>query len=240
MVERKKKPTYTFIVLTCCPCSTLTWAADHVVLFFISCCTRGAVVFEILDSHGMGEGRADCTKSSHSSRLHTTLWKHISDIKKKQSLQFETRQAQKNWTLMSIHLSRGEISAKPPQDISVRMPLKDTLAVQGEKFCYGNAVFSLLIKLWLNAWGSHIFSLAMPQVDLKILESHLTANGLWDSVRTLCRLGKWLCFQLFFSLLSTSPVNLLFKNGPLTTETGVFNYFIIHHLSRTEVPQIFL
>lgn len=88
---KEKKPTYTFIVLTCCPCSTLIWAADHVVLFFISCCTRGAAVFEILGSHGMGEGRTDCTKSSHSSRLHATLWKHISDIKKKQSLQFETR-----------------------------------------------------------------------------------------------------------------------------------------------------
>lgn len=88
---KEKKPTYTFIVLTCYPCSTLIWAADHVVLFFISCCTRGAAVFEILGSHGMGEGRTDCTKSSHSSRLHATLWKHISDIKKKQSLQFETR-----------------------------------------------------------------------------------------------------------------------------------------------------
>ena len=41
----------------------------------------GAVIFEMLGSHGMGEGRADCTKSRYSSRLHTALWKPISDIK---------------------------------------------------------------------------------------------------------------------------------------------------------------
>lgn len=79
---KKNKSTYSFIVLTRCPCSTLTWPAEHVNIFFISCCTGGAAVVEILDSHGMGEGRADCTKSHHSSRLHATLWKHISDIKK--------------------------------------------------------------------------------------------------------------------------------------------------------------
>lgn len=41
----------------------------------------GAVIFEILGSCGMGEGRADCTKSQCSSRLHTSLWKPISGIK---------------------------------------------------------------------------------------------------------------------------------------------------------------
>lgn len=79
--RKEKKSTYTFIVLTCSPCSTLIWPADHVVLFFVSRCTGGTAVFEILGSHGMGEGRADCTKSLHSSRLHATLWKYISDIK---------------------------------------------------------------------------------------------------------------------------------------------------------------
>lgn len=58
------------------------------------------------------------------------------------------------------------------------MPSTDILVVQREKFCSGNAVFSLLIKLWLSAWGSHIFSFAMSKIDTKILESHLTANDL--------------------------------------------------------------
>lgn len=31
--------------------------------------------------------------------------------------------------------------------------------------------------------------------------------------------------------------SIVFKNGPLTTETGVFNYFIIDHVSRTQLPQ---
>lgn len=31
--------------------------------------------------------------------------------------------------------------------------------------------------------------------------------------------------------------SMVFKNGPLTTETGVLNYFIIDHVSRTQLPQ---
>lgn len=34
---------------------------------------------------------------------------------------------------MIIHLSRGDVLAKPPQDLSVRMALKDILVVQGER-----------------------------------------------------------------------------------------------------------
>lgn len=34
---------------------------------------------------------------------------------------------------MNIHLSRGNVSAKPLQNVSVQMSLKDILVVQGER-----------------------------------------------------------------------------------------------------------
>lgn len=33
--------------------------------------------------------------------------------------------------------------------------------------------------------------------------------------------------------------SILIKNGPLTTGTGVLNYFLIDYVSRIQVPQVF-
>lgn len=162
MVERKniKLFVHSFDLLPFLP-SLLTCRPDlsFFSLFLVALIgLEGAVVFEMLSSHVMGEGRANCSKNHHSSRLYTTLWKPISGIK---SSHFSWRPDRHrkmgawqiyNWAEVTswrsyrrMYLCRWH---RRYSDCSGR-----------KKFCYGNAVSKLPIKLWLSAWGSHNFFL---------------------------------------------------------------------------------
>lgn len=135
--KRKKKSTYICIALTCCPSPlffNLKTRSFFSLLLVALIGLGGAVVFEMLGSHGVGERRADCTNHQEPSLFQATrsiVKTHFRH--KKQLLLLETGQAQENWSLMNIHLSRRDISAKPLQNVSAWMALKDTLVVQGER-----------------------------------------------------------------------------------------------------------
>lgn len=75
---KEKKINIICIALTCCPFSPLFLTCRPDLSFFflllIALIDLGAaVVFEMLGSCGMGEGKADCTKSRHSSRLEASF-----------------------------------------------------------------------------------------------------------------------------------------------------------------------
>lgn len=128
------------------------------------------------------------------------------------------------------HRERGAwwifTSAKSVQDVSVRMALKDILVVQGE----GNSPMEMQSS---TCWYSYGWALGAVVFFSCNAKERFTSSWKPSDCKWPLRSGQDSLRVAKMTALSTvlqpggyiTGKSIVFKNWPLTAETGVFNYF---------------